>query len=581
MSARIISTVGRTIDVIVAGRVVSHLRFAAGVCVLAAALLMGGAGGAVAVADPNSSGSAAHGDAGTTASGQRASTGAKGPKKAPGGTDSEDGRLGSAPQPGQQPSGAKGPKKAVPNVGAPARTAAAPARAAAAPAPAAAAPARAAAAPAPAAAAPAPAAAAPAPAAAAPAPAAAAPAPAAAAPAPAAAAPVTNVVAAETRKKGRTAVASTGSPGWSHVPVAGRPAAIVTPPPHPQLPTEQHRPGSPESSRNTGVATLGRTTFGATTSLPGMAPPASNGAIPVGVRSFLRHALPDLPVAVSLAALAAVALPAVGVLVILTLAGVRVGYREAIADFALRTAGIARFARRRPGQGAAAVDGRARDRRGGVLPRLASRPATDVTRAETTGRRPRPARRLARAGDMSARIISTVGRTIDVIVAGRLVSHLRFAAGVCVLAAALLMASAGGAVAVADPNSSGSAAHGDGGTNASGQGGTTARSPVGDVTGTLRETIQRVTSTLGSGRQPGQQPFHRREKPGGSAWRHGHHGREVGPGPRRAVPHRGAGSRCGGAGSRAVRASGAGSRCGGPPVPDAGGAGSQSGRAGF
>ena len=413
MSTRIISTVGRTIDVIVAGRVVSHLRFAAGVCVLAAALLMASAGGAVAVADPNSSGSAAHGDGGTNASGQRASTGAKGPKKAPGGTDSEDGRLGSAPQPGQQPSGAKGPKKAVPNVGAPARTAAAPARtaaaparaaaapapaaaaparaaaapapAAAAPAPAAAAPAPAAAAPAPAAAAPAPAAAAPAPAAAAPAPAAAAPAPAAAAPAPAAAAPVTNVVAAETRKNGRTAVASTGSPGWSHVPVASRPAAIVTPPPHPQLPTEQHRPGSPESSRNTGVATLGRTTFGATTSLPGMAPPASNGAIPVGVRSFLRHALPDLPVAVSLAALAAVALPAVGVLVILTLAGVRVGYREAIADFALRTAGIARFARRRPGQGAAAVDGRARDRRGGVLPRLASRPATDVTRAETTG----------------------------------------------------------------------------------------------------------------------------------------------------------------------------------------------------
>ena len=364
MSARIISTVGRTIDVIVAGRVVSHLRFAAGVCVLAAALLMGGAGGAVAVADPNSSGSAAHGDAGTTASGQRASTGAKGPKKAPGGTDSEDGRLGSAPQPGQQPSGAKGPKKAVPNVDATrggshcGGTGSRDRRPA--------------------------------------------PAPAAAAPAPRGSSLRTcggtgsrcggtgsrcggtgsrcggtgsrmrrhrlplrrhrlplrrhrlrNVVAAETRKKGRTAVASTGSPGWSHVPVAGRPAAIVTPPPHPQLPTEQHRPGSPESSRNTGVATLGRTTFGATTSLPGMAPPASNGAIPVGVRSFLRHALPDLPVAVSLAALAAVALPAVGVLVILTLAGVRVGYREAIADFALRTAGIARFARRRAGQGAA------------------------------------------------------------------------------------------------------------------------------------------------------------------------------------------------------------------------------------
>ena len=107
---------------------------------------------------------------------------------------------------------------------------------------------------------------------------------------------------------------------------------------------------------------------------------------------------------------------------------------------------------------------------------------------------------------MSARIISVVGRAIDVIVAGRLVSHLRLAAGVCVLAAGLLMGSAGGAVAVADTDSSGSAAPGDGGTNASGQGSTTASSPAGNVTDTRRKTIQRVTSTFGSGRQPGQQP---------------------------------------------------------------------------
>ena len=91
---------------------------------------------------------------------------------------------------------------------------------------------------------------------------------------------------------------------------------------------------------------------------------------------------------------------------------------------------------------------------------------------------------------MSARIISTVGRAIDVIVAGRVVSHLRFAAGVCVLAAGLLMGSAGGAVAVADPDSSGSAAHGDGGTNASGQASPTASSPVGKVADTQRKTIQ-------------------------------------------------------------------------------------------
>ena len=105
---------------------------------------------------------------------------------------------------------------------------------------------------------------------------------------------------------------------------------------------------------------------------------------------------------------------------------------------------------------------------------------------------------------MSARIISTVGRAIDVIVAGRLVSHLRFAAGVCVLAAGLLMGSA--AVAVADPGSSNSAAHGDDGTNASSQDSPTASSPVGKVADTPRKKKQGVTSTLGSGRQPGQQP---------------------------------------------------------------------------
>ena len=48
---------------------------------------------------------------------------------------------------------------------------------------------------------------------------------------------------------------------------------------------------------------------------------------------------------ISLAALAALALPGAGGLVILTAAGVRVGYRQAKAGFVLRTAGIARFAR--------------------------------------------------------------------------------------------------------------------------------------------------------------------------------------------------------------------------------------------
>ena len=123
--------------------------------------------------------------------------------------------------------------------------------------------------------------------------------------------------------------------------------------------------GGPLAGNATGVGTLGgiaASIFGATTP-----PVAPNGAISMGVQSFFRHAdselllpgsLSALPGAaglavltaagmlpVSLAALAALALPGAGGLVILTGAGVRVGYRQAKAGFALRAAGIARFAR--------------------------------------------------------------------------------------------------------------------------------------------------------------------------------------------------------------------------------------------
>src|SRR6476661_1097983 len=54
-----------------------RLRLAAGVCVLAAGMLLGG-GGAVAVADPGSKGSAAHGDHETNVSGQQHSEKAEG-----------------------------------------------------------------------------------------------------------------------------------------------------------------------------------------------------------------------------------------------------------------------------------------------------------------------------------------------------------------------------------------------------------------------------------------------------------------------------------------------------------------------
>jgi hypothetical protein len=78
----------------------------------------------------------------------------------------------------------------------------------------------------------------------------------------------------------------------------------------------------------------------------GATPPT--GGIPMGVPLFVRQAFREFVRSPSLWALAAVALPGVGGLVILSAAGVRIGYRQANAAFALQTAGIARWARSGP-----------------------------------------------------------------------------------------------------------------------------------------------------------------------------------------------------------------------------------------
>ena len=387
MSARIISIVGRVIDVIVAGRLVSHLRFAAGVCVLAAGLLMGSAGGAVAVADPDSSGSAAPGDGGTNASGQASTTASSpvgtltrhsaeddsarnehawlGPTTRPAAfhrrekpeerarrhehrgreqrlgprcrgsrsarRSSERGRAGYSCDRAGYSCGHAGsdviaPVARVPNVVARVPNVVAPVTHVV-------------------------------------------------ASIPNLVAPVSDVIAPV--RDMLTSVAGAVVPltqlqsdlsafllgiagvepvvgGLGGIDGAGRSAtADASVASQLRLVLPLVRVSGVPVAGNTGAATLGgifASIFGAMTeagrasSVPGMAPPAPNGAIPMGVRSFLRHAVSDLPVAVSVAALAAVALPGVGGLVILTLAGVRIGYRQAKAGFVLRTAGIARFA---------------------------------------------------------------------------------------------------------------------------------------------------------------------------------------------------------------------------------------------
>ena len=343
MSARIISTLGRAIDVIVAGRVVSHLRFAAGVFVLAAGLLMGSAGGAVAVADPDSSGSTAN----STDTNQQPSTAANSPKKD--GTDTKHDKndatdtkheKNDATDTKHDKNDATGTKHekndatdtkddkkdsgaaaAVPDQVVPVATAV-----------------------------------------------------------PDQVAPGVAAVPDQVAP-GVAAVPDQVAPGVAAVPdqvapgvaavsdqvvpgvaaVAPRATAVPVPNLVGRVPdviasiqdmfTSVTGAVVPLTRTPTGIAPLGgMTQAGRASSLPGMAPPAPNSAIPMGVRSFPRHALHDLPVAVSLAALAAVALLAVGGLVILTLAGVRVGYRQAKAGSVLRTAGIARFARRRAGR---------------------------------------------------------------------------------------------------------------------------------------------------------------------------------------------------------------------------------------
>ena len=138
-------------------------------------------------------------------------------------------------------------------------------------------------------------------------------------------------------------------------------------------------PGVPVAGIATWVAPLGGlapAAFCAMTqacrasSLAAMSPLAPSGATAMGVQLFFRSASGEVLLAgplsglaalsgvagltvlnaagvlpISLAALAALALPGAGGLALLTAAGVRIGYRQAKAGFAVRTAGIAGFAR--------------------------------------------------------------------------------------------------------------------------------------------------------------------------------------------------------------------------------------------
>ena len=375
--------------------VLSYLRFAAGVCVLAASLLLGSAGVAVADAD-----SAAHGGHGSNTSGQQPSTGKK-PKDEPGGTGTKDGSLGLSGHSGQHPStGAKEPKNetggtdtkttnpsdlgeavpdlvaALPNEVAPVSDVVAPVDAVA-------------------------------------------PVSDAVAPVPNVVGPVTNVSALVQdilTAVGGTVVPLTQLPSDLYsvlLGIAGAPGfdvrafvqdmlnsvggAVVL---LAQLPSDLfsfllgivgvqpvvgevagiHGPGLsaaagasvasrwplglplagisgpplagfsglPVTNEATTVATPDVIALGRASAAAEMARPAPDAAFPTRAGSSFRHNVGEILLTVSLWALAAAALPGVGGLGFITLAGVRVGYRQAKAGGALRPTGIAHFARPGP-----------------------------------------------------------------------------------------------------------------------------------------------------------------------------------------------------------------------------------------
>ena len=90
--------------------------------------------------------------------------------------------------------------------------------------------------------------------------------------------------------------------------------------------------GVPVAGNATRVATLDVILLGRVSALSGMASQAPNGAFSMGAESFFPHDFNELLLITSLWALAAVALPGVVGLVILTVVGVRIQYGRLTGD---------------------------------------------------------------------------------------------------------------------------------------------------------------------------------------------------------------------------------------------------------
>jgi hypothetical protein len=143
-----------------------------------------------------------------------------------------------------------------------------------------------------------------------------------------------------------TAVITTGGGLSGAGPVAGADAPVIAAPWPQALPIPGIW-GVPLAGNVAAPAALGGIAAAGLSqevSTSGVAPLAPAGVIPSDVLSILEHTVGALLVPASLSALAAVALPGVGGLLIICAAAMRVGYRQAKAGWAVQITGIARFA---------------------------------------------------------------------------------------------------------------------------------------------------------------------------------------------------------------------------------------------
>jgi len=119
----------------------------------------------------------------------------------------------------------------------------------------------------------------------------------------------------------------------------------------PMVPPQTGIPGVTWDSNATAVAPFGGiavTRLGHELPLTEQERPARDVIVPMGVGEFVQQVFDEVRRSPALAALLAAALPGLGGLLIVTGAGARLGYRQAKAELALRTAGVNRFARSGP-----------------------------------------------------------------------------------------------------------------------------------------------------------------------------------------------------------------------------------------